>query len=114
MQKNDIDAYLLQETWDEKDYISERVDGYTAFHHNDDRKQIRTRVTIMLSPRYSNDWKAAGGLDPIQTPRGKFEGRFVGITLQFPLFNERGNAIKNKWNKLGIATVYHPYGDTYV
>ena len=67
----------MQETWDENDWIKEREDGYTVLHHNNDNKQSRTGVAIILSPRYSKAWKTAGGLDPIQTPKGKFEERFI-------------------------------------
>ena len=47
MEKDSIDAYLLQETWDENDWIRERNDGYTVFHHNDNEKKSRTGVAIV-------------------------------------------------------------------
>ena len=113
MQDNRINVYLMQETWDENDWIKEREDGYTVFHHNNDSKQSRTGVAIILSPRYSKAWKTAGGLDPIQTPKGKFEGRFMGLCLQFPVLNAKGFPVKNKNIRVALATVYHPYDDTY-
>ena len=103
----------MQETWDENDWIKEREDGYTVFHHNNDSKQSRTGVAIILSPRYSKAWKTAGGLDPIQPPKGKFEGRFIGLCLQFPVLNAKGFPVKNKNIRVALATVYHPYDDTY-
>ena len=113
MQDGRIDVYLMQETWDKNDWIKEREDGYTVFHHNNDSKQSRTGVAIILSPRYSKAWKTAGGLDPIQTPKGKFEGRFMGLCLQFPVLNAKGFPVKNKNIRVALATVYHPYDDTY-
>ena len=53
MKDDQIDVYLLQKTWDKKGWMKKRKDGYTIFHHNNDIKQSKTGVAIVLSPRYS-------------------------------------------------------------
>ena len=94
MREDDIDTYLLQETWDEGDWVKD-IHGYTIFHHNDIQKSSRTGVTIILSPRFSKAWKLAGGLDPLKTERGGlFKGRFIGITLKFPKTDLKGKALR--------------------
>jgi hypothetical protein len=60
----------LQDMWDKKDWVKKHKGGYIIFHKNNDIKQSRTGVAIILSPRYCKAWKTAGGLDPIQTPTG--------------------------------------------
>ena len=110
---NTIDAYLLQETWDEGDW-KKIVDGYTVFHHNSMEKKNRTGVGIILSPKFSEAWKRAGGLDPLKTTRGgKFEGRFIGVKLKFPLVSDTGRRVKGKWQNVFMSSVYHPYGNPY-
>lgn len=82
MREENIDAYLLQETWEEMDWIQE-IDGYTIFHHNSNKKHERKGVAIILSPRFSQAWRDAGGLDPITTERGsEFEGRFIAVKIK--------------------------------
>ena len=77
MREEDIDTYLLQETWDGKYWVKE-IHGYTIFHHNNTQKSSRTDITIVLSPCSIEAWKLAGGLDPLKTERGGlFEGRFI-------------------------------------
>ena len=84
------------------------------FNHNTSTKKDRTGVGIIISPRLSKAWKEAGGLDPIHTKTGeKFEGRFIAITLKLPEYDSRCRKIKGKWQNLVIASVYHPYDDTY-
>ena len=113
MRRDNIDVYLLQETWDEGDW-TKIVDGYTIFHHNNMEKKSRTGVAIILSPKFSEAWKRAGGLDPLKNTRGgMFEGRFIGVKLKFPLVSDTGRQVKGKWQNVFVSSVYHPYDDTY-
>ena len=84
MMKDEIDIYLLQETWDEGDDAKDVGNGYYMFKHNVDVKDSsKTGVAIILSPRIVNAWKDAGGRDPVTTTKGgQFEGRFIGVTLK--------------------------------
>ena len=91
MREDTIDSYLLQETRDEGDWV-EVFQGYTTFHHNVKKETSRTGVSIILPPRMTDAWKCAGGLTPIKTERGgNFEGRFIGVTLKFHMYNIGGN-----------------------
>jgi hypothetical protein len=49
MRVEGIDAYLLQETWDETSWGPIEIDGYTVFHHNNNVKTSRTGVAIIIS-----------------------------------------------------------------
>ena len=62
MIKDGINIYLLQETWDEKDYAMDVGHGYIMFNHNTCIKKDRTGVGIIISPRLSRAWKEAGGI----------------------------------------------------
>ena len=114
MRRDNIDVYLIQETWDESDWIKE-INGYTVLHHNNENKQSRTGVVIVLSPRFSAAWKQAGALDPLKTARGStFDGRFIGVKLRFPKKDDYGKSIKgDEWDDLFLASVYHPYDETH-
>jgi len=57
MRTNDIDAWLLQETWLEDDVIDMIIGGYHIFRHNlpignNGRDHLFRGVAIILSPRY--------------------------------------------------------------
>ncbi len=67
--KDEVDI-LLQETWDESDFVKDVGEGYTLFHHNSKAKKDRTGVALILSPGMTKAWKDAGGIDPIQTKKG--------------------------------------------
>ena len=58
------------------------------FCHNANNNQNRSGVVIISSPRYTEAWKGAGGLEPTTTT-DKFEGRFIGTTIKFSLFNNK-------------------------
>ena len=107
-----IDILFMQETWVEGDSIFE-WNGYVIFNHNfSDIKTKRRGVGIVLSPRMARAWERAGKLDPIKTETGSvFEGRFIGVKCILPRFDARGKEVRE--HKIFIASVYHPYDDTY-
>jgi hypothetical protein len=56
MQADDIDAWLVQETWLEENYYSKYIGGYHLFWHNSPVESIGCNhlfhgVAIILSPR---------------------------------------------------------------
>jgi exonuclease III len=114
MRSDDIDAYLMQETWDESSWGPIDIGGYSVFHHNNNKKSSRTGVAIVLSPRFTKAWKDAGALDPIQTDKNTtFEGRFIGLKLKFPRLNNKGKHEKqDPWLNILLCSVYHPYNQT--
>ena len=65
------------------------------FRHNREEREVGTRgivtggVAIILSPASVTAWRAAGAKPPIKTPlKSKFMGRFLGLKLQFPCFDQ--------------------------
>ena len=111
MIENDIKAYLIQEYHDEGNGKTE-IKGYTIFWHNCREKGKKRGVAIILSPNYTKAWKkSAGGLEPITTTKGEFEGRFVGLLLQFPCFNNAGKIVKGKRLRILLASAYHPWSE---
>ena len=70
-------------------------------------------VAIILSPNYAKAWKSAGGLEPITTAKGEFEGRFTGLLLQFSCINntDTGKIVKGKHLRILLASAYHPWSE---
>lgn len=96
MRVDDIDAWLVQETWLEEDDFSTNIGGYHLFRHNSPigitgHDNLFCGVAIILSPRYFLVWKAAGSPPPIMTgSAGEYVGRFIGLTLKFDCFDSLG------------------------
>jgi len=111
MRSKEIDIYLMQETWDEGDYTRDLGGGYIMFHHNSQKKKDRTSVAIVIAPNIAKMWRDDGENDAITI--SQFEGRFIGISIKFPEFDTKGRRIKDKWQRLFIASVYHPYDDSH-
>jgi hypothetical protein len=117
MRTNDIDAWLLQETWLEEDVIDTIIGGYHVFRHNSSigntgRDHLFRGVAIILSPRYYLAWRAAGAPPPITTdPTGEFAGRFIGLTLKFDCFDSHGKRVHGKSLSIFLSSVYHPCHD---
>ncbi len=107
MRVDDIDPWLVQETWLEDDDFDTDIGGYHLFRYNS------PIVAIILSPRYFLAWKAAGSPLPITTKStGNFTGQFIGLNLKFDCFNSSGKRIKGKSLYIFLASVYHPCHDT--
>jgi hypothetical protein len=117
MRVNDIDAWLVQETWLEDNDFNTDIGGYHLFRHNSpvgttERNHLFHGVAIILSPRYFLAWKAAGSPSPITTgSTGDFAGRFIGLNLKFNCFDSLGRQVKRKSLSLFLASVYHPCHD---
>jgi hypothetical protein len=115
MRVNDIDAWLIQETWLEEDDYDTVVGGYHIFRHNSPigstgRDHLFRGVAIILSPRYYLAWKTAGSPSPITTAStGVFAGRFIGLNLKFDCFgfDSHGRQVKGKSLSIFLASVYH-------
>jgi hypothetical protein len=96
MQVNNINAWLVQETWLEEDDFNTDIGGYHLFRHNSlvgttGRNHLFRGVAIILSPRYFLVWKAARSPSPIRTgPTGDFVGQFIGLNRKFDCFDRLG------------------------
>ena len=107
MTENNIDIYLLQETWLLDDWII-TIKGVTVIHHGP-KEPASNRgsggVAIMLGPRAQRAWRAAGSPDPY-CPGNIVDNttRYMGIDL---LFHPR----KNQPAKFFVACVYAPYSE---
>ena len=82
MARKNIDAYCIQETWFDGDFIKE-IDGYTIFHHGL-KKQVCSRgqngVSIILSPTFSKYYKSSGSPPPVKPKNNDLTaGRFIGL-----------------------------------
>jgi hypothetical protein len=113
MRVDNIDAWLVQETWLEDDDYDTIIGGYHLFQNNSPvgstgHCHLFRGVAIILSPRFYLAWKAAGS-QPLITmdPAGKFAGWFLGLNLKFDLQDSRGRQVKGKSLNLLLASVYH-------
>ena len=117
MRTDDIDAWLVQETWLEENDFDTVIGGYHVFRHNapidsTGRNHLFRGVAIILSPRYYLAWRAAGSPSPITTAStGEFAGRFIGLNLKFDCFDSHGRRVKGKSISIFLASVYHPCHD---
>eukprot|EP00978_Attheya_sp_CCMP212_P019003 scaffold52694_cov58-Attheya_sp.AAC.2 len=111
MEKDNIDAYLIQETWIPEDW-TKIINGYYVFNHgteeNEDpptarRGHARGGVAIILSPRATAAWKAAGQPDPIKSGTILGCARYIAIELHFL------DHLQKKV-KMYLCSVYHPTG----
>ncbi len=88
MHCDDIDAWLIQETWLEDDDFDTNIGGYHIFRTNSPigetgRNHLFRGVTIILLPRFYQAWKSVGSPTPITTDTsGAFAGRFIGLPLK--------------------------------
>ena len=87
-------ANFVQETWLVGN-VNTVVRNHMIFRHNRDEREFGTRgnipggVSIILSPTAVTAWRVAGEKPPITTPlQSKFVGRFLGLKLQFPRFDQ--------------------------
>ncbi len=117
MQFDDIDAWLIQETWlEDNDYYTV-VGGYHIFCHKSPINftgcdHLIQGVAIILSPRYYLAWKAAGSPSPIMmASTGTFAGRFIGLNLKFDCFDSHGRRVKGMLLSLFFVSIYHPCHD---
>jgi hypothetical protein len=116
MQVDNINAWLVQETWLEEDDFNTDIGSYHLFRHNSPvgttgRNHLFHGVAIILSPRFLA-WKAAGSPSPITTgPTGDFAGRFISLNLKFDCFDSLGRQVKGKSLSLFLTSVYHPCHD---
>jgi hypothetical protein len=114
MRVNDIDAWLVQETWLEDNDLNTDIGGSHLFRHNSPvgttgRDHLFRGVAIILSPRYFLAWKAAGPPSPITTgSTGEFVGQFIGLNLKFDCFDSLRRRVKGKSLSLFLASIYHP------
>ena len=115
MEKHNISAYLIQETWLDGDF-EKIINGYHLFHHGL-KKQICKRgqkgIAIILSPDLAKMYNESGCLAHIEN-NIEF-GRLIGIKLTIQSeFQEKGAfRKKNKLNgvssfNLILISSYHP------
>ena len=84
------------------------------FRHNREEREFGTGgrvpggVAIKLSPTAVTAWRTAGEKSPVTTHvQSKFVGRFLGLKLQFPRFDQFDRRVRGEL-KLFIASIYHP------
>ena len=113
MVDKNILAYCVQETWIVGN-ANTVVRNHMIFRHNREEREVGTRgrvpggVAIILSPTAVTAWRAAGAKPPITTHlQSKFVGRFLGLKLQFPRFDQFDRRLRGEL-KLFIASIYHP------
>ena len=117
MRRDNIGAYLVQESWLEGDDFDVDIGGYHVFRHNsyrgdEGRGHLFKGVAIILSPEYYDAWKAAGSPPPVTTDHdSEFVGRFISLTVKFKSYNSAGKPVPKKFIKLTLASVYHPCDD---
>jgi hypothetical protein len=114
MKTKNLDVYYMQETWLEGDVFDEVINGYHVFRHNGDLSNHNFHgVTIILSLRYYEGWKAAGTTPPITTKiTGEFLGRYISITIKLDSHDKQGKLVRGKKGDklmtLLLASIYHP------
>jgi hypothetical protein len=115
MASKQLDVYFVQETWIEGDDFETEIRGYHVFRHNRALgSNLHRGVAIILSPRYYDGWKAAGGKSPVVLPQeDEFFGRFIGLTIKLNCWNSRGRKINGgKWKinslEISLISAYHP------
>jgi hypothetical protein len=117
MQSDDIDAWLIQETWLEDDNFNTNIGGYHMFRTNSPvgstgRDHLCCGVAVILSSQYFLAWKAAGSPLPITSnPTGPFTGRFIGIPFKFECCDHQGWKVKGQSLNIYLVSVYHPCHD---
>ena len=115
MISNELDAYLLQETWLTGDWEKE-IRGYLIIHNNHEKDKKKKRgqekrgVAIGLSPFSRKAYERAGTPKPITTAKiGIHSGRFLGISLHFPNFDSHGKKTKGisrfSWHRFITHTI---------
>ena len=84
------------------------------FRHNREEREVGTRrrvpggVAIILSPTSVTAWRSAGENPPITTHlQSNFAGRFLGLKLQFPRFDQFDRRVRGEL-KLFVAPIYYP------
>jgi len=111
MEKNDIDAYLIQETHLAGDFEKYLINGYYIIHHGPETQPIngaKGGVAIILSPQMTYHWKISN------RAKKKFTGgisvgnttRLLSISMRF----EQQDASKvKKYQNLCLTSNYFPY-----
>ncbi len=119
MRVDDIDAWLVQETWLEDDDFDTDIEGYHLFRHNSligatGRNHLFRGVAIILSPRYFlvRGRQPDHRLQSTMKSTGGFAGRFIGLNLKFDCLNSSAKQIKGKSLYIFLASIYHPCHDT--
>jgi exonuclease III len=106
MQQNNIDIYLVQETWLEgKDEFSKQleIDNILVLLHGNKQQTCargRGGVAIFLGPRAQQAWKAAGSKPPQIKIIPNDVAQIIGIKLRIP--QPRGHC------NIFVCSVYHP------
>jgi len=114
MKLKQLNVNFIQETWLEGDVFDEVINRYHIFRRNGELGDHNFRgVTIILSPKYHEGWKAAGARPPITTNvTGEFAGRFSSMNIKLASKNRGGKQVRgkqdNKQHALTLASVYHP------
>ena len=100
MVDKNILAYCVQETWIVGN-ANTVVSNHMIFRHNREEREVGTRgivpggVSIIISPTAFTAWRDAGAKPPIITHlQSKFAGRFLGLKLQFPRFDQFDRRIR--------------------
>ena len=107
MCKEEIDIYLVQETWMLKTW-DVQIGDVKVFHHGPESKSCARGsggVAILLGKRATRAWYAAGKPDLLQPGplAGETTVRFMAITLKFPAPG-RNKQAESFW----IGNVYAP------
>ncbi|KAL7535226.1 hypothetical protein ACHAWF_005093 [Thalassiosira exigua] len=122
MIRKDWKMMFIQETWKLGNNLDVKYRGYHLFLHTMEEWRakdpedpsgakisghVEGDVGIILSPDFYAAYQRAGAPEPICTPKGKFEGRIVGLPLKFPLTDDWGKRIKGSLD-IFAASIYHP------
>ena len=111
MKENKWNAACLQETWrlgDNEYKIGEHL-VVTHGHKNKSNKKGRVKggVCIILNPELAEAYKNSDQPKITTEAKGKFGGRFLGIPLHLPNFDDIQEKLKHDLIIL-ISPVYHP------
>jgi hypothetical protein len=118
MHSDDINAWLVQETWLEDEDFDTNIGGYHMFRTNSPvgstgRNHLFYGIAIIIFPWYFLAWRAAGSPWPYtMDPARAFAGRLIGISLKFECRDHQGRKIKGKLLNICLASVYDPCHDT--
>jgi hypothetical protein len=101
MRSDDIDAWLVQETWLEDKDFNTNIGGYHMFHTNSPVgstgcNHLFCGIAIILSPRYFLAWKAAGSPRPYTTDPARAPEHLLAASLEFHL---NSNAVTTEGEK---------------
>ena len=119
MEKNRLDAYVVQETWlDGSTHLE--INGYHVFTHGHDKQHCsrgQAGVAIILSPTLYHAYQASNCPDPfyLSDPESVQYGRFISITFDIMVDNRSRGAFRQKRKrpsktpmKICISSAYSP------